>query len=143
MEDFSFYIPLLHYQLLVLHLQEFPPTSNLDPKVYGNQNSAITRDHIENNLDGWTIEEVYFLCLVFVMQKTDYKSKFPEKMKCSPCLNLICCSQTHNSFCLHFCSYFGVCVLAHYRVVVVTFIASNSTQIGSEWRCRLGSYSSF
>ncbi|KAE9459023.1 hypothetical protein C3L33_09069, partial [Rhododendron williamsianum] len=43
--------------VIIKRLQEFPPTSNLDPKVYGNQNSAITRDHIENNLDGWTIEE--------------------------------------------------------------------------------------
>ncbi|KAI8547990.1 hypothetical protein RHMOL_Rhmol07G0237600 [Rhododendron molle] len=45
--------------VVVRRLQEFPPTSNLDPRVYGNQNSAITGDHIENNLDGWTIEEIY------------------------------------------------------------------------------------
>lgn len=131
----------LHFivNFLVLCLQEFPPTSNLDPKVYGNQNSAITGDHIENNLDGWTIEEVYFLSLASIMQKTDYKSKFPKKKEVySPCLNLMCCSQAHNSFCLQFCFYFGVCVLTHYRVVLVNFIASYSTQIGSEWRCHPG-----
>ena len=42
-------------------LQEFPPTSKLDPKVYGDQNSTITRENIENSLDGLTIEEVMVL----------------------------------------------------------------------------------
>lgn len=39
-------------------LQEFPPTSKLDPKVYGNQNSAIREEHIENNLNGQTVDQV-------------------------------------------------------------------------------------
>ncbi|KAM7502446.1 hypothetical protein LguiB_001350 [Lonicera macranthoides] len=38
--------------------QEFSLTSKLDPKVYGNQNSSITKNHIKNNLDGLTIEEI-------------------------------------------------------------------------------------
>ena len=42
-------------------LQEFPPTSKLDPEVYGDQNSTIAKEHIENNIDGLTIEEVMFL----------------------------------------------------------------------------------
>ena len=58
MEDYSF------SSLIMIHsksLQEFPPTSKLDPKVYGDQNSTITREHIENSLDGLTIEEVMVL----------------------------------------------------------------------------------
>jgi len=40
-------------------LQEFPPTSKLDPAIYGNQNSTITTAHIENNLEEvQTVEQV-------------------------------------------------------------------------------------
>lgn len=39
-------------------LQEFPPKSKLDPKLYGNQTSTITREQVENKLDGLTIDEV-------------------------------------------------------------------------------------
>lgn len=35
--------------------------SKLDPELYGNQNSSITKEHIGNNLDGLTIEEVIFI----------------------------------------------------------------------------------
>ncbi|RCU25590.1 hypothetical protein DVA69_18955, partial [Acinetobacter baumannii] len=38
-------------------LQEFPPASKLDPKVYGDQTSTITEQHIRNNLDGLTVDE--------------------------------------------------------------------------------------
>ncbi|MFS7918804.1 putative linoleate 9S-lipoxygenase [Helianthus anomalus] len=39
-------------------LKEFPPTSKLDSKVYGNQNSSIKASHIEKKLDGLNIDEV-------------------------------------------------------------------------------------
>lgn len=41
-------------------MQEFPPASNLDPKVYGNQHSSITRADIERNMNELTIDEVLF-----------------------------------------------------------------------------------
>lgn len=39
-------------------LQEFPPKSKLDRETYGNQNSTITKSHIEERLDGLSVEEV-------------------------------------------------------------------------------------
>ena len=34
--------------------------SKLDPKVYGSPESAITRDIIEKELNGMTLEKVHF-----------------------------------------------------------------------------------
>lgn len=41
--------------------QEFPPTSKLDHKVYGEQTSTITKEQLEINLDGLTIDEASIL----------------------------------------------------------------------------------
>ncbi|KAH7846856.1 hypothetical protein Vadar_018932 [Vaccinium darrowii] len=57
--------------VIIRRLQEFPPTSNLDPKVYGNQNSAITSDDIKNNLDGLTIEEALENNKLFILDHHD------------------------------------------------------------------------
>ncbi|KAH7846228.1 hypothetical protein Vadar_011492 [Vaccinium darrowii] len=57
--------------VIIRRLQKFPPTSNLDPKVYGNQGSSITRDHIINNLDGLTIEEAIRNSKLFMLDHHD------------------------------------------------------------------------
>ncbi|KAK2999071.1 hypothetical protein RJ639_024030 [Escallonia herrerae] len=41
----------------ISRLQEFPPTSKLDLKIYGNQSSSISRNDVEYNLDGTHIVE--------------------------------------------------------------------------------------
>jgi len=46
-------------------MQEFPPVSKLDPKAYGDQNSSIRATHIENSLDGLTINEVQITTHLF------------------------------------------------------------------------------
>ena len=46
-------------------MQEFPPVSKLDPKVYGDQASSIRAIHIENSLDGFTINEVLITTYLF------------------------------------------------------------------------------
>ncbi|XP_010277584.1 PREDICTED: probable linoleate 9S-lipoxygenase 5 [Nelumbo nucifera] len=55
----------------IRRLQEFPPASNLDPKLYGNQNSSITKEHIESNLNGLTVDEALENGKLFVLDYHD------------------------------------------------------------------------
>lgn len=44
--------------------QEFPPKSKLDPTVYGDQTSTITKEHLEINLGGLSVEQVSHIYLI-------------------------------------------------------------------------------
>ncbi|KAE8733424.1 Linoleate 9S-lipoxygenase A [Hibiscus syriacus] len=57
--------------VMIRLLEEFPPTSKLNPKVYDNQNSAITKEHIEHNLEGLTIEEALTTNRLFILDHHD------------------------------------------------------------------------
>ncbi|KAK4739244.1 hypothetical protein R3W88_002941 [Solanum pinnatisectum] len=57
--------------VLISRLQEFPPKSNLDPSIYGNQNSTITREQIENKLDGLTVDEAIKTNRLFILNHHD------------------------------------------------------------------------
>ncbi|CAH1443655.1 unnamed protein product [Lactuca virosa] len=52
-------------------LKEFPPTSKLDVKVYGNQNSSIKPYHIESKLDGLEIEEAIKTNKLYILDHHD------------------------------------------------------------------------
>ncbi|GLT28911.1 hypothetical protein SLA2020_038130 [Shorea laevis] len=52
-------------------LEEFPPASELDPKLYGNQNSSISKEQIENNLDGLSIDEAINKKKLFILDHHD------------------------------------------------------------------------
>ncbi|GAV63153.1 Lipoxygenase domain-containing protein/PLAT domain-containing protein [Cephalotus follicularis] len=52
-------------------LEEFPPTSKLDRKQYGNQSSSITKEDIENKLDGLTIDEAIKNKKLFILDHHD------------------------------------------------------------------------
>ncbi|KAL8155569.1 putative linoleate 9S-lipoxygenase 5 [Apium graveolens] len=52
-------------------LREFPPTSKLDSNVYGNQGSSITKAHIENKLDGLTVDEAVKANRLFILDHHD------------------------------------------------------------------------
>ncbi|KAK5833887.1 hypothetical protein PVK06_017753 [Gossypium arboreum] len=66
---------------VIIHLlQEFPPTSNLDPKVYGNQNSAITEEHIEHNLEGLTVEEALRTNKLFILDHHDSLMSYLQRI---------------------------------------------------------------
>lgn len=57
--------------VIISHLQEFPPASNLDPKVYGNQHSSITRADIERNMNELTIDEAIENKKLFILDHHD------------------------------------------------------------------------
>ncbi|KAI4345619.1 hypothetical protein L6164_012721 [Bauhinia variegata] len=57
--------------VIIRRLQEFPPVSKLDSKVYGNQNSTIRAEHIENNMDGLTIEEALETQKLYILDHHD------------------------------------------------------------------------
>lgn len=46
---------------MCIHLQEFSLRSTLNAEEYGPQESAITAEHIESQLEGLTVAEVHFL----------------------------------------------------------------------------------
>ncbi|KAK7246507.1 hypothetical protein RIF29_41376 [Crotalaria pallida] len=43
--------------LSIKRLETFPPISNLDPSLYGAQESALKEEHIINHLDGMSVEQ--------------------------------------------------------------------------------------
>ncbi|KAI3448616.1 hypothetical protein Pfo_005281 [Paulownia fortunei] len=57
--------------VIISRLQEFPPTSNLDPTLYGKQTSTITRDDVGNQLDGLIIDEAIKANLLFILDHHD------------------------------------------------------------------------
>ncbi|XVF41914.1 hypothetical protein PTKIN_Ptkin01aG0319100 [Pterospermum kingtungense] len=57
--------------LLIRRLQKFPPSSKLDPEVYGHQHSSITQQHIEQNIEGLTVEEALKSNRLFILDHHD------------------------------------------------------------------------
>ncbi|XP_061994712.1 probable linoleate 9S-lipoxygenase 5 [Rosa rugosa] len=55
----------------IRRLQEFPPASKLDPKVYGDHSSTITEQNIKNNLDGLTVHQALRDNRLFVLDHHD------------------------------------------------------------------------
>ncbi|RDX78494.1 Seed linoleate 9S-lipoxygenase, partial [Mucuna pruriens] len=58
---------------VIRRLQEFPPKSTLDPTLYGDQTSTITKEQLEINLDGLTVEEAISAQRLFIL---DYQDAF-------------------------------------------------------------------
>ncbi|KAJ1380913.1 PLAT/LH2 domain [Sesbania bispinosa] len=57
--------------VIIQCLQEFPPASKLDPKVYGDQTSTIRKEQIECNLDGLTVDEAIRQKKLFILDHHD------------------------------------------------------------------------
>ncbi|CAJ1950899.1 unnamed protein product [Sphenostylis stenocarpa] len=54
-------------------LQEFPPKSSLDPSLYGDQTSTITKEQLEINMGGVTVDEALGAKRLFIL---DYQDAF-------------------------------------------------------------------
>uniref|UniRef100_A0A803KP58 Lipoxygenase n=1 Tax=Chenopodium quinoa TaxID=63459 RepID=A0A803KP58_CHEQI len=56
---------------IIRRLEEFPPVSRLDPVAYGNQNSSITKECLQGNLDGLSVEEAMQRNRLFILDHHD------------------------------------------------------------------------
>ncbi|KAJ6898823.1 linoleate 9S-lipoxygenase 5 isoform X2 [Populus alba x Populus x berolinensis] len=57
--------------VIISRLQEFPPASKLDPKAYGNQNSSIRKELIEENMNGLTVDQALKSNRLYVLDHHD------------------------------------------------------------------------
>ncbi|XP_010667400.2 probable linoleate 9S-lipoxygenase 5 [Beta vulgaris subsp. vulgaris] len=70
--------------VLIRRLEEFPPKSKLDPKVYGNQNSSITREHIEKNMDGYSTEKAIESNRLYILDHHDSLMPYITRINSTP-----------------------------------------------------------
>uniref|UniRef100_A0A0D6QR96 Lipoxygenase n=1 Tax=Araucaria cunninghamii TaxID=56994 RepID=A0A0D6QR96_ARACU len=61
-------------------LQSFPPSSSLDPDIYGPQESRITAGHIEKNLDGLSAQQAVESKRLFVLDYYDAYMPYIERI---------------------------------------------------------------
>ncbi|KAL4556317.1 hypothetical protein LXL04_038964 [Taraxacum kok-saghyz] len=61
-------------------LKEFPPTSNLDIEVFGNQDSSIKPHHIEKNLNGLQVDEALKAKKLFILDHHDSLMPFLRRI---------------------------------------------------------------
>ncbi|XP_030534865.1 probable linoleate 9S-lipoxygenase 5 isoform X2 [Rhodamnia argentea] len=57
--------------VVIRRLEEFPPASKLDPKIYGNQSSSIREELIQKQLNGLTVEQAIEMNKLFILDHHD------------------------------------------------------------------------
>lgn len=61
-------------------LQAFPPVSNLDPKIYGPQESALKEEHIIGQLDGMSVQQALDENKLYVLDHHDIYLPFLDRI---------------------------------------------------------------
>ncbi|KAM6567758.1 hypothetical protein CsatA_026886 [Cannabis sativa] len=59
------------HPVLIASLKEFPPTSKLDKKLYGDHTSKITKEHIQNYLEGLDVDTALNQNKLFILDHHD------------------------------------------------------------------------
>ncbi|KAL8234443.1 hypothetical protein R6Q59_020543 [Mikania micrantha] len=57
--------------VIIRRLEEFPPSSKLDPDEFGNQTSSITKKHLEPNMNNLTVEQALKDNKLFILDHHD------------------------------------------------------------------------
>ncbi|KAI3788734.1 hypothetical protein L2E82_01507 [Cichorium intybus] len=57
--------------VVIRRLQEFPPVSKLDPKEFGDQTSSMTKEDLEPNMNGLTVEQALEENKLFILDHHD------------------------------------------------------------------------
>ncbi|KAI4329126.1 hypothetical protein L6164_021424 [Bauhinia variegata] len=65
---------------LIQCLKEFPPKSKLDPNVYGDQTSTVTKQHLAVNLDGCSVDEAINNNRLFILDHHDAYMPFLRRI---------------------------------------------------------------
>ncbi|XP_057455135.1 seed linoleate 9S-lipoxygenase-like isoform X2 [Lotus japonicus] len=61
-------------------LREFPPKSKLDARLYGDQTSTLTKEHLEINLGGLTVDKALGAKRLFILDYHDAFMPYLEKI---------------------------------------------------------------
>ncbi|MED6113038.1 Lox2p [Stylosanthes scabra] len=65
---------------VIRRLREFPPQSTLDATIYGDQNSEVSKQELEINLDGLTVEEALNANRLFILDYHDTFMPYLERI---------------------------------------------------------------
>ncbi|XP_027336926.1 seed linoleate 9S-lipoxygenase-like isoform X2 [Abrus precatorius] len=69
---------------VIRRLQEFPPQSTLDPTLYGDQTSTITKEQLEINMGGVTVDQAIGSLRLFILDYQDAFMPFLTKINSLP-----------------------------------------------------------
>ncbi|XP_050940666.1 probable linoleate 9S-lipoxygenase 5 [Cucumis melo] len=70
--------------VVIARLQEFPPKSTLDPNIYGDQTSKITEEHIQDGLDGLTVDEALEKKKLYILNHHDSLIPYLRRINTTP-----------------------------------------------------------
>ncbi|RYR02522.1 hypothetical protein Ahy_B06g081321 [Arachis hypogaea] len=68
---------------VIKSLEEFPPGSKLDSKVYGDHTSTMKKEHLEPNLGGLTVEQAVEKKKLFILDHHDYLIPYLRRINSS------------------------------------------------------------